>query len=163
MNNSTAMYEFLKTLHPGGIRTHDILVLRRTRDLVYWYLVWSFGNFFGTILHEEKSGNPTIWSPCRQETRLDEKKMSFSGSTFWRFGDVLTSRAFLGRVTGFGRVFEFWAIVDFGHIFENYWLSPTFCSTLFLSKSYVLILTKHGLGFKFHQRIWSSWFWERYL
>jgi hypothetical protein len=29
-NNSTAVYKFLKTLHPGGIRTRDSLFCRRT-------------------------------------------------------------------------------------------------------------------------------------
>jgi hypothetical protein len=30
-DNSTAMYKLLKTLHPGGIRTRDLLFWRRTR------------------------------------------------------------------------------------------------------------------------------------
>jgi hypothetical protein len=30
-DNSTAMYNLLKTLHPGGIRTRDLLFCRRTR------------------------------------------------------------------------------------------------------------------------------------
>jgi hypothetical protein len=28
-DNSTAMHKFLKTLHPGGIRTRDLLLCRR--------------------------------------------------------------------------------------------------------------------------------------
>jgi hypothetical protein len=31
MNNSIVMYKFPKTLHPGEIRTNDLLVLRMTR------------------------------------------------------------------------------------------------------------------------------------
>jgi hypothetical protein len=31
MNNNIAVDKFLKTLHPGGIRTQDLLILRRTR------------------------------------------------------------------------------------------------------------------------------------
>jgi hypothetical protein len=30
-DNSTAMHKFLKTLHPGGIRTRDLLFCRWTR------------------------------------------------------------------------------------------------------------------------------------
>jgi hypothetical protein len=46
-----------------------------------------------------------------------------------------------------GRIFAQWAIVYFGQWFEIYIISANFWATFLCDTSYVLILTKNGLGY----------------
>jgi hypothetical protein len=59
-DNSTAMYKFLKTLHPGGNRTRDLLFCRRTRwplcdaaratlYIVLAHAIWNGARIFAQI------------------------------------------------------------------------------------------------------------------
>jgi hypothetical protein len=46
-----------------------------------------------------------------------------------------------------GRIFAYWAAVYCGQYFENCKRFDNFLPIYFLSTSYVLIFTKHGLGY----------------
>jgi hypothetical protein len=45
-----------------------------------------------------------------------------------------------------GPIFDYTAIVYFGKLFENE-RSPNFCTNIFNSRSYALIMTRDGLGY----------------
>jgi hypothetical protein len=46
-----------------------------------------------------------------------------------------------------GRIFAYWAIVYFGHYFDNYRSTANYWATFLHSTSYVLILTNTWLGY----------------
>jgi hypothetical protein len=60
-----------------------------------------------------------------------------------------------------GRIFAYWAMVNFGHFFENYRSSINILGTLFHGKNCVLILTNIRVGLHFgrffHRLILSPW------
>jgi hypothetical protein len=46
-----------------------------------------------------------------------------------------------------GRLFAYWAIVCFDHLFENYRSSRNVGTAFFHGKSYASVFTKHWLGY----------------
>jgi hypothetical protein len=57
-DDSTTLYKFLKTLHPGGIRTRDLLFCRQTRWPLCHYATGSSNNLFLKVFGTKVS--PTL-------------------------------------------------------------------------------------------------------